>query len=627
MASVEKEPRIKGKTVLMRPGVIVLVLNGRFAGRKAVIVKSYDEGSSDKPFGHALVVGIERYPRRITRKMTKKRRETRCKIKPFCKVINYNHLMPTRYSFNMEFNREIVNKSFLADKGKRRRIKNELRTKLREKLLMEVVKRKKNRIFSDVKSLHSKLDTYNKFDSPVPSAAVNVVQPNSTSKYDRNSGIHLVGPMYQLTAMSDRSASDTFDTVYPISALTKGPTLCSFGLEYNDHNYALPTGLTPPTMAPHLLDYHIPLKTKSDFYEEVPEQDIMMADESMEDHEPVDLIKPSDEDDLIEIKSESTTESDSGEKSIKRVHLRNYSGFDSPGATPAKKSAKIGQEKSRNYWSTNSSQQEKDKNAKLSEIEPDGTRYRNAVYEGFIEMRCEPERKVIEVPEYLCVSPSKISDLDSDDEAACEEPFGASGKYRAAFDPMQPVPVSDLIPRLVNLFPRHWQHLDCMMAMYSEIEARHAAVKQHRAGGGALTTSNILQICGERPVQQSIAVEVQRRLIEELELERVSKVNGESQNPPVQSHFSSNEQSLINKRTESRIRSELASFSTVTPDKFMSSSENFAHTNAVLSNASAIVEATTTTSNSVSPLATKGQCVQSPSTAALVSDRVGKRPV
>ncbi|KAL7064349.1 hypothetical protein AAHC03_04991 [Spirometra sp. Aus1] len=56
---------------LMRPGIAVLVLSGRYAGRKAIVIKSYDDGSNDKPYGHALVVGIDRYPRRILRKWGK----------------------------------------------------------------------------------------------------------------------------------------------------------------------------------------------------------------------------------------------------------------------------------------------------------------------------------------------------------------------------------------------------------------------------------------------------------------------------------------------------------------------------------------------------------------------------
>lgn len=80
----------------IKSGRVVLVLNGRYAGRKAVIVKNYDEGNSEKPYGHALVAGIDRYPLKVNKKMGKKRISKRCKIKPFVKVVNYNHIMPTR---------------------------------------------------------------------------------------------------------------------------------------------------------------------------------------------------------------------------------------------------------------------------------------------------------------------------------------------------------------------------------------------------------------------------------------------------------------------------------------------------------------------------------------------------
>ncbi len=35
-------------------GKVVIVLNGRFAGRKAVVVKASDDGNDSKKFGHAL---------------------------------------------------------------------------------------------------------------------------------------------------------------------------------------------------------------------------------------------------------------------------------------------------------------------------------------------------------------------------------------------------------------------------------------------------------------------------------------------------------------------------------------------------------------------------------------------
>ncbi|CAB4069650.1 RP-L27e [Lepeophtheirus salmonis] len=71
----------------MRSGRIVVVLSGRFAGRKAVIVRPTDEGNGEKPFGHALVAGVDRYPRKVTKRMSKKKVKQRSKIKPFLKVL------------------------------------------------------------------------------------------------------------------------------------------------------------------------------------------------------------------------------------------------------------------------------------------------------------------------------------------------------------------------------------------------------------------------------------------------------------------------------------------------------------------------------------------------------------
>ncbi len=71
---------------IMKSGKVVLILGGRFAGRKAIIVKNYDDGTSEKPYGHALVAGIDRYPRKVTNKMSKKKLAKRSKVKSFVKV-------------------------------------------------------------------------------------------------------------------------------------------------------------------------------------------------------------------------------------------------------------------------------------------------------------------------------------------------------------------------------------------------------------------------------------------------------------------------------------------------------------------------------------------------------------
>ena len=58
-----------------------------------------------RSYGHALVIGIERPPLKVTRRMGIKRVEKRSRIKPFVKIINYNHLMPTRYTVDSRLER------------------------------------------------------------------------------------------------------------------------------------------------------------------------------------------------------------------------------------------------------------------------------------------------------------------------------------------------------------------------------------------------------------------------------------------------------------------------------------------------------------------------------------------
>jgi hypothetical protein len=52
---------------------VVVVLQGRYAGKKAVIVKNYDEGTSSRPYGHALVCGLATYPRKVRESFGEKR--------------------------------------------------------------------------------------------------------------------------------------------------------------------------------------------------------------------------------------------------------------------------------------------------------------------------------------------------------------------------------------------------------------------------------------------------------------------------------------------------------------------------------------------------------------------------
>ncbi|RWS25319.1 60S ribosomal protein L27-like protein, partial [Leptotrombidium deliense] len=111
---------------IMKQNKVVLILSGKYAGRKAIILKNQDEGTSDRSYGHALVAGIERYPRPIVRRMGKKKKEKRCKIKPFLKTYNYNHLMPTRYKVDITFGKNVTAKDVTKDPTKRRDARREV---------------------------------------------------------------------------------------------------------------------------------------------------------------------------------------------------------------------------------------------------------------------------------------------------------------------------------------------------------------------------------------------------------------------------------------------------------------------------------------------------------------------
>lgn len=98
------------------------MLSGRQAGKKVVVIKQMDEGSKERPYPHAIVAGIERYPLKVTKRMGQKKLAKRSKVKPFIKVrtntvfsrfsvtqtvaplqvINYSHLFPTRYALELE---------------------------------------------------------------------------------------------------------------------------------------------------------------------------------------------------------------------------------------------------------------------------------------------------------------------------------------------------------------------------------------------------------------------------------------------------------------------------------------------------------------------------------------------
>ena len=60
--------------------------------------------------------------------MSQKKIERRSKVKPFVKIVNYNHLMPTRYTVAADLDlKNVVNEEKLSNKETRKQMKRELR--------------------------------------------------------------------------------------------------------------------------------------------------------------------------------------------------------------------------------------------------------------------------------------------------------------------------------------------------------------------------------------------------------------------------------------------------------------------------------------------------------------------
>ena len=95
----------------LKPGKVVVILSGKYAGKKAVIVKVFEEGNGKYKFPHALVCGVARPPRKVTRRMNEKKVNKKTTMQVFTKVINLQHFMPTRFEkyrgirgrYNVEF--------------------------------------------------------------------------------------------------------------------------------------------------------------------------------------------------------------------------------------------------------------------------------------------------------------------------------------------------------------------------------------------------------------------------------------------------------------------------------------------------------------------------------------------
>ncbi len=103
----------------------MILLQGRYAGKKAIVVKVFD-GGKDRPYSHALVAGIEKYPRRPKKSDAPELLAKKSIVKTFVRIVNLSHLMPTRYGVDLDL-QSAVSKKTATDPTQRVAVKKELK--------------------------------------------------------------------------------------------------------------------------------------------------------------------------------------------------------------------------------------------------------------------------------------------------------------------------------------------------------------------------------------------------------------------------------------------------------------------------------------------------------------------
>lgn len=131
----EKEKDLANEATMvkfLKQNKAVILLQGRYAGKKAVIVKSFDDGSRDRAYGHCLVAGLKKYPSKVIRKDSAKKTAKKSRVKCFIKLVNYQHLMPTRYTLDVDL-KEVATIDALQSKDKKVAALKEAKAKLEER--------------------------------------------------------------------------------------------------------------------------------------------------------------------------------------------------------------------------------------------------------------------------------------------------------------------------------------------------------------------------------------------------------------------------------------------------------------------------------------------------------------
>merc|ERR1712216_422367 len=86
-----------GMSSCFKKGRIVIILNGRHAGKKAIVIKDKISSVNNSLSKNIGIIGIKNLPSKENRKKQSGTIGSKRGIKVFLKLMNKNHVLPTRY--------------------------------------------------------------------------------------------------------------------------------------------------------------------------------------------------------------------------------------------------------------------------------------------------------------------------------------------------------------------------------------------------------------------------------------------------------------------------------------------------------------------------------------------------
>lgn len=91
-----------------KKGRIVIILNGRHAGKKAIVIKDKISSGNNSLLNNIGIIGIKNLPSRESRKKQSGTVGSKRRIKVFLKLMNKNHVIPTRYFVDLNPNQQTL---------------------------------------------------------------------------------------------------------------------------------------------------------------------------------------------------------------------------------------------------------------------------------------------------------------------------------------------------------------------------------------------------------------------------------------------------------------------------------------------------------------------------------------